>query len=296
MQIASVLLCLILFVIVVAVLMIFFLVSRKKDAQPTEEQSAKRIQHRSKAWMAYIVIALFLAIWSIIAALFFLAVVWIMRKNPTPNSSSTVGDNQKGIARRVYTWLFFSSIITVPIFLAIVVIAYSGDSTANQHVLSALVPLIFHVPLLLGLTSKSTFVYRHTQQGILLIAVRAGIAALALGIGDYPEDGLWLFLLGNGSLWLFGSIWGWGEIKHGTYWWRKQKDEAISKGETVQTQIKPEVSRSPEQGLDYSKWYVRHNRKQDATQCALQAFRHGDPETRRQAVRLLDDLNEIEFF
>src|SRR5215216_2973500 len=102
MQIASVLLCLILFIIVVVVLMIFFLVSQKKDAQPAEAQSAKRIQHRSKAWMAYAIVALLLALWSIIAALFFLAIVWLMRQNPAPGSSSTISDTEKRTARRVY--------------------------------------------------------------------------------------------------------------------------------------------------------------------------------------------------
>jgi hypothetical protein len=156
--------------------------------------------------------------------------------------------------------------------------------------------LIFHLPLLAGLTSKSTFVYRHTQQGILLIALRAGIAALALDIGNYPEDGVLLFLFGNGFLWLFGSIWGWVEISRGSCWWMKRKGDALSVGETDLTAIKPQPTGSPEGRLEDSRANAGQDRKDDARQKALEAFRHGDAETKRQAVRILDELNEVEFF
>jgi hypothetical protein len=296
MSIASTLLCLTLIVIVAATLLIILLVNGKKEVPATAQKSPKRINTRWKAWLAYIVIALILAIWSVVAALFFLAVVWIMRLNPGPDSSSTVGAAEKKTALRVYIWLLVSSVITVPVFLAVVIASYSENSSTDLHVLSALAPLIFHLPLLAGLTSKSTFVYRHTQQGILLIALRAGLAAIALGIGSNPEDGVLLFLFGNGFLWLFGSIWGWTEVRRGACWWMKQKAESISMGEPTRTEIKPQPIASPEQHLDYSRWYARHDRRDEARQSALEAFRNGNAETRHQAVRLLDELNEIEFF
>jgi len=279
------------------------LMNGKKDTQPAA-RPARQLQNGLKSWRVHIVVALVLFLWSIVAVLFYLAVVWILRQNPDPNSNSTIGESEKKAARRVYMWLFFSSIITVPIFLAVVYSGYTGDSTANEHVLQALVPLIFHLPLLAGLTSKSTFVYRHTQQGILLIALRAAVANVAISMGDYPDDGLWLFLLGNGSLWLFGSFWGAAQVNRGACWWMTQKGERnlpasatmpeveAPMGSDVQTP----VSMTPEKYLEYSKWYLRRDRKDTSKAYALEAFRHGDPEIRLQAIHMLDDLNEVEYF
>lgn len=272
--------------------------NNKKKVQPSEGQSAKPSAKVSRAWIGYVAIALILTLWSIFAALFFLAIVWVMRQSPKPGSVFTIGNNDKSTTRRVYTWLFFSSLFTVPVFIALLFDSYSRASTTNQLVLTALVPLFLHLPLLLGLTSKSAFVYRHTQQGILLVALRAGVASLAVNIGEYPYEGLWLFLLGNGSLWLFGSIWGWTQVNRGVCWWMKHKGEIILTGEeeTILPQNKPLIKLAPEKKLEYSNWYLKHERKDTAKEYAIEAFRHGNFEIRRQAVRLLDDLNEVEFF
>ena len=202
-----------------------------------------------KSWIVHIVIAIILAFWSIVAALFFLGVVWIMRQNPNPDSGLLVGSTEKSTARRVYTWLFFSPFLIVPLFLFIIISSYSGSSSNNEKVLTALVPLLLQAPLLLGLTSKSVFVYRHTQQGILLIALRAGMAATALCIGDYPEDGLGLFLVGNGLLWLFGSIWGWTQINHGECWWMKSKGEVVAIASKGRWKIFPHKNTSNKAGI-----------------------------------------------
>ena len=152
-----------------------------------------------RTWIPALILASALATRTIWGALFLIIVVFLMRQNPGPDSSATVGENEKKTARRVYAWLFWSSFLTVPIFIIAIASAY--DSSVDGHVFAALTPLILHIPLLFGLTSKSRFVYRHTQQGILLIALRAGLASLAVSVGRYPDDGLWLFLLGNGMLW-----------------------------------------------------------------------------------------------
>lgn len=280
-----------------AVLIIFLLGSGgRRDTQLSAVQSAKSSKGGWRSWIGYIGLALVISLWSSFAGLFFLMVVWILRHDPNPNSFFTVSEKDKSTARRVYTWLFLSSFITVPFFLIQVISSYSSHTTNNQLVLNAIVPLLFHLPLLLGLTSKNAFIYRHTQQGILLSALRAGMAGLALTIGDSPDEGAWVFLLGNGSLWLFGSIWGWTQINRSECWWMRQKGEAILPLEG--TDLTSTVMRerlSPVAHLAQSK-SLKHNQKDVAKAHALLAFRLGSPEIKRQAVQVLEDAGEVESF
>src|SRR5260221_744139 len=92
---------------------------------------------KKKNWLIPIIIACLIGIWSALAGLFFIAVVWLLRLNPGADASITLSDNEKKIARRIYTWLFLSPIITVPIFIGTVSnVSYSA--TTNERVLSAL--------------------------------------------------------------------------------------------------------------------------------------------------------------
>jgi hypothetical protein len=230
--------------------------------------------------------------------LFFLLILWIILRNPSGDMHAEVGKTEKSVARRVYTWLFISSMFTVPFFIYLLIATDLGQSSSNRLILTALIPLLLHLPLLLGLTSKSIFVYRHTQQGIILIALRAFLAAVALNIGNYPYGGVWLFLLGNGSLWLFGSIWGWVQINRSECWWMKQKGDIIAAfGESIASpKIESPRLLSPEQCLEYSKWYLKRQLQNSAKELALEAFRRGNYKIRYQAIRVLDEMNEVEFF
>jgi hypothetical protein len=239
-------------------------------------------------WMVPFILALLLAIWTIWGALFFFAVAWLMRQNPGPDVSSTVGENEKKTARRIYAWLFWSSFLTVPMFIISIIIAY--DSSVNARVLAALTPVVLHTPLLFGLASKSRFVYRHTQQGILLIALRAGLASLAVSAGSDPEDGWSLFLLGNGALWLFGSIWGWNQIHRSDCWLMRRKRERMDVAIDKAGNLAPHIH------LEKSREFLQSFKKAEAKDHALAAFRKGDREIRAQAVWLLEVLEEVEKF
>jgi hypothetical protein len=109
---------------------------------------------------------------------------------------------------------------------------------------------------------------------------------------------LWLFLLGNGSLWLFGSIWGSAQVSRADYWWMKRQSGAVTSDQQPSPPrgIVQDPKLTPEQYIEYSKWYRRRERNDLAKDYALQAFRRGNAMIRRQATRLLDDLNEVEFF
>lgn len=262
----------------------------KKGSQHSSDQRAARPKKSSRRWIVYAVIAIVLSFWSIIAALFFLGVVWVLLRNPIGETTSFAGKDEKRTARRVYTWLFASSLFTVPFFIYMVYVSYSGSGTDDEHVVSALVPLLFQLPLLLGLASGSTFVFRHTQQGILLIALRAGVAAIALSIGSYPEDGLGLFLLGNGALWLFGSIWGWTQVSRGECWWMNRRGESV-----IQSGNELEAL-EPEKLIERSRQLINRYDSKNAKAHALTAFRRGNLDVRLQAVKILDVLDEVEYF
>jgi hypothetical protein len=266
----------------------------KKAPQSSIDKPAERPKKSSKRWIVYIVVAIILSFWSGAMALFFLLILWIILKNPSRGMSSEISKTEKSVARRVYTWLFVSSIFTVPFFIYLLLVTDAGRSSSNKLVLTALIPLLLHLPLLLGLTSKSIFVYRHTQQGILLIALRAFVAAVALNIGEYPYEGIWLFLFGNGSLWLFGSIWGWVQVNRGDCWWMKQKGDVIAA--LGSPKIESPRLLSPEQCLEYSKWYLKRQLQKSAKELALEAYRRGNYEIKHQAIRVLDDMNEVELF
>jgi len=241
-----------------------------------------------RTWIPALILASALATRTIWGALFLIVVVFLMRQNPGPDSSATVGENEKKTARRVYAWLFWSTFLTVPIFIIAIASAY--DSSVDGLVFAALTPLILHIPLLFGLTSKSRFVYRHTQQGILLIALRASLASLAVSVGRYPDDGLWLFLLGNGTLWLFGSIWGRNQISRNDCWLIRRKGEGIS------VAIDKAGNLAPHTHLQKSRDFLQGSRTAEAKEHALAAFRRGNRDIRTQAVWLLEVMEEVEKF
>jgi hypothetical protein len=262
---------------------------KSKEAPGTSSTTAAaaRLPRRDwKSWLPYIGLALILAIWTIWGALFFLLVIWLLRQNPPDGTNFTVGDNEKRTARRVYTWLFFSPLLTVPAFILALLTA--NDSSTDRLVLTALTPLLLHIPLLAGLTSKSGFVYRHTQQGILLIALRAASASLAANLLN--DGGIALYLLGNGVLWLLGSLLGWEQVGRGDCWLLRRK------GETIELATGGPGSLTPQTHLEKSREFIQRFKKEEAKFHALAAFRNGNRGVRLQALGVLDVLEEVEKF
>lgn len=259
-----------------------------------------------KKWILSIIIAIIIAFKSIAGGLFFLAIVWLMQINPHPYSKTwpAPSDKDKKNAKRIYTWLLLSSFITVPIF-AYSVLNLSYRSSINERVLSALIPLIFHTVLLFGFNSNSPFVIRHSQQAIFLVALRTGMAALAINIGSDPEDGLGLFIIGNGSLWLFSTIWGRNQISRGKCWWMEKKGETIvtkvrgdlkSEMADLTSEFKQTQELSPKEHIHLSDLSLLRQNKSQAKEHALAAFWLGGEDTKKQAVEILDELGEVEMF
>lgn len=278
--------------IVAAVALVILVLQPANKQDPLKPASARNARKTWKSWIPVIAVTLLLLMWSFWIALLFLSVSWLLRLHPRSGSTYELDDGQKRTAKRVYAWLFWSAFITVPVFAVLTIglgFQYSSPST-NQRVFTALLPLVFHLVLLLGLTSKSAFVFRHTQQGILLISIRAGLAALSLSIGTDLGEGLWLFLLGNGALWLFGSLWGNGQVKRNECSWMKRNGETV----TVAQSGLPRLAAAAH--LQKSREFIQQYKKNEAFQHALAAFRSGDHEVRLQAVEVLGTLDEVEMF
>ena len=288
-------LAMIVFLAVIALVFVMLESGRREKSQPIpppagtamNETKNQTLQQRTSV---FIIISLVIALWTIWGALFFLAVVWIMRQNPGADSSFTITENEKKSAMGIYVWLLVSPVLILPIFVALLLNVDFPEANTNNRALITLIPLIFHLLLLTGLTSKSAFVYRHTQQAILLIALRAGLAALAISVVSYPIDGIWLFLLGNGSLWLLGSLWGLDQVSRRECWLMEQK------GETRAAKTGVTEDLSPQFHLERSREFIKKYNAAEAKKHALAAFSGGDREIRSQAVKLLNALHEVEEF
>jgi len=267
-----------------------------KNSNTAENQHSKKPN-----WVWPIIIAILLSFWSVVFGLFFLAIVWVMRLDPKVDLKDIPfpSDKDRKRARGTYIWLLLSPFLNVIVLLIGVFNSYSSSTPTNEWVLIALLPLILHLPVLVRLDSNSPFVFRHTQQAVFLLALRASMTALALNIGSYPEDGIWLFLLGNGFLWLVGSIWGMYQAHHGTGWWIGRKGEKVlPKGATPTEKVVATVkSEKSIPGSELESLLKSLNAEgSNARQIALNAFRKGTPEQRKKAVSVLSQLGEVEKF
>ncbi|MGF2076039.1 hypothetical protein, partial [Enterococcus casseliflavus] len=55
-----------------------------------------------------------------------------------------------------------------------------------------------------------------------LIVIRALMAAIVTSTNLW-----WIFIVGNGTLWLFGTIWGRNQVIRGECWLMKRKSESL---------------------------------------------------------------------
>jgi len=261
--------------------------NKKKDIST----KSVKVKPGWKGWILPAIISIMLVFWSMVFALFFLAVVWVLHLDPKTVSKEIPfpSDKDRKRAKGTYTWLLLSPPLNVIIFI-IVVINLSSRSSVNERVIAALIPLLVHLPVLILLDYKSPFVFRHTQQAIFLLGLRASMAAFAVNIGKYPYDGIWLFLFGNGFLWLVGSFWGRGQAHRGTGWWINRKGERVLAADAVPVDQSTESAETEEMLKSL-------NAKGNTTkEKVLNLFRTGTPEIRKKAVFTLTELGEVEQF
>ena len=281
----------------------------EKQGVASADKRKRQASKGSKVWILYLAVALLLAFKTIWGALFFLVIVWLLRRNPDRYSKYIPypTHKEKRAAQLLYIWLMLSSFLTVPVF-SFLVLDLSSESSTNERTLAALIPAISHVLLLLGFSSTSAFVFRHTQQAILLIAIRAALAALTVSMTPRPDDGLEWFFGANGVVWLVGNFGGWDQVRWGTCLLMKLKGETIlPKEKSVgilatapeaepSLETLPKAKLSAEEYMQYSQWYLNHAQQDRAKEYALEAFRLGNFETKGRAIRVLDRMGEVEFF
>ena len=243
---------------------------------------------KKKNWIWPIVIAVILAIWNFSFALFYLLIVWILRLDPKTNLSHLVTDKEKKICERNYKWLRNSSFITLSIFFILLFVDI-------QPAVAAMIPFVFHIPLIRRLKTENLFVFRHTQQSLLLLIARAGTATIIFSLFSLDSSAFWIFVLVNGSLWLFGTNWEIKQVLHNDCWLMQQREEAVAirdaqpveetlDGLVIDKELKDSLKTLDKKGSRATK------------QKSLDAFRTGTPEARKRAVLVLSELGEVEKF
>jgi len=285
----------------VVTLVVILLKPNKNQAEGIQNESTRNSRQPKRdweSWIPYVAISLLIAFFTVWGALFFLSMVWILRMNPKPYQREipypSKAESKSAIG--TYTWLFLSPFLTVPTMI-VATLNLDGHSSINQRVFAALIPLIFHLPILFKLDTKNAFVYRHTQQALLLVALRAGMASLAFSIGRHGEEA-WLFLLGNGALWLFGTTWARNQAIRGKCWIMKRKGETflVQEDKTQTVEVDQDTKHTPEKYIEYGRWYLKNSQNETAKEYTLKAFQQGKPDIKRQAVAILSQLGEVEKF
>lgn len=119
------------------------------------------------------------------------------------------------------------------------------------------------------------------------MALRAGSASLAITLLD--DAGITIYLLGNGGLWLLGSLLGADQVRRGECWLMRRKGEAIQL-------VTKDENLAPHVHLEKSREFIQNFKKEQAKTHALAAFRKGNRDDRLQALWALDVLEEVEKF
>jgi len=255
--------------------------SAKKDSSLTSAAVSSQTTTRGfKSWIPHLIIALILALWNISFAFFYLLTVWILRLDPKADLSHQVTDDEKKVCETNNKWLRNSSFITIPIFIIAI---YMDVPPA----IAALMPFVFHINLASRLRTDNLFVYRHTQQALFLLILRAATAMIIFSFFGLDE-GFELFVLVNGSLWLFGTNWEIKQVKNNDCWLMRRRGEEI---------ILP-ISDIPALDEDVNETLnsIDTKIKNTTVKKSLTAFRSGTPEERKKAVLVLSQLGEVEKF
>jgi hypothetical protein len=236
------------------------------------------------------------------------AVILFMLFNwqPMLKAPAHVSAKEKQLALKNYNWLRTSSLLTIPTcVLLMIFFEVNGSYRYRVHyaVAAAVLPWFWHIGVIARLRIKNLYVFRQTQQALLLLILRSASVAFALANIDY--GGLWWFVVVNGALWIFGGNWYHRQIKNNTCWLMTDNREEIILGDDLLTTnaVKPTPMREAasstmaqvylDEGL---KLFAKDNDKKAATKKLLLAFQAGTPEIRQRAVAALDKLGEVEMF
>jgi len=266
--------------------MVYLFITTRKPRKEIVTGTPQPAQKGFKSWIVPIIIAIVLALWNVSLAIVYLLVIWVLRLEPKKELSHIVTDDTKKICEKNYKWLRNSSVIAVPIFfIALNMGAYTF--------IAAFLPFVFHLALIGRLQTEKLYVYRHTQQALLLLLIRAG-AAIAI-FSSYYLNGFWIFIIINGSLWLFGTNWEIAQVKRDDCWlMRRRGEEIILAMETPDLPI--DTSTLMDKETEKQITSIDTKTKNTRIKQSLQTFRTGTPDEKKKALRVLSELGEVENF
>jgi hypothetical protein len=172
--------------------------------------------------------------------------------------------------------------------------------------LALVAPGLVHLVLLFGLLSPLLYVRRHAQQALVLALLRT-LSPLAIVYFMAADMRVWVCV--NGSLWLFGSVWGLRQVRQGDCLMMRLRGESAqlprpwaAERPDGQESPKPAAAAIPAPGpaneaqaaFDQGLAHLAHGRQAEATACFMEAFRSGDEELRRRALAELDRLDQVD--
>ena len=259
------------------------LTSRKSkiDNAAVQTRSAKK---GSQNWLLPIIVALMVAFWNSSLAIVYLIGIWVLRLNPNKELSHIVTDEERKACEKNYKWLRNSSFFTIPVFL----VAFFFDA---HPLIAVFLTFLFHIQLIGRLQTENLYVYRHTQQALFLLLLRAGTAIAIFSY--FYFDGFWLFVIVNGSLWLIGTNWEIVQVKRNDCWLMRRRGEEI---------LVPQIPVGVDQPVELDKATtdmlksVTSREKKAEIKSSLTTFRAGTHLERKKAVLILAELGEVEKF
>lgn len=271
--------------------MVYLIVTSRKPKQGTVTVTPQPAQKGFKSWIVPFVIACVVSFWSVSLAFVYLLILWVLRLNPKKKMSPLVTPDGKKICEKNYKWLRNSSFFTVPVFLIALVL--------DAHpAIAAFLPFLFHIRLIGRLQTENLYVYRHTQQSLYLLLLRAGTAIAIFSLASYFDgmnEGVWLFVIINGSLWLFGTNWEIAQVKQNDCWLMRRRDEEIILAmETPDLLIDTPALMDKETEKQITS--IDTKTKNTRVKQSLQTFRTGTPDEKKKALRVLSELGEVEKF
>ena len=201
-------------------------------------------------------------------------------------------------SRRFYLLLLLAPFITVPWGIAgLIYVDLTPTATAPLHLrlIAISAPSLIYVLLLFGWLSPHLYVRRHMQQALLLAGLR--LASSLLFWVFLEVEGFWFPV--NGSLWLFGSIWGANQLSRGDCWLMRQLGEAKqlprpwAKGPAEVIDTLGTAQRALTEGAFLM---IGSEAPKQAVAPLLTAFRTGAPDVRQKAIARLEAIGEVELF
>lgn len=202
---------------------------------------------------------------------------------------------ERRAARGVYWWILASPIFTGPCFAcnAFDLVFSYHTPTVKELVLAVFMPFILHVLAFMVLavwSIGSRFVWRHVQQGVLLVLLWAVLVFAFMSLLRSVGNAFGLVFFVGVTVWLTGSILGLDQAGRGDCWLMRRRGEDDMLPRPWALRPKPE---SPlEEGLRL----LEAGERAKAVPRLAEAFREGTPGIRRRALEELEKLGEVETF